>query len=41
LQNDFGFGLTLIGRMQEGEGIDLTDEDGRPVVLKLKAYEHF
>jgi thiamine-monophosphate kinase len=41
LQKEFGFGLTLIGRMQEGEGIDLMDEDGRPVTLKLKAYEHF
>jgi thiamine-monophosphate kinase len=41
LQKDFGFGLTLIGRMQEGEGVDLKDEDGRPVTLKLKAYEHF
>jgi thiamine-monophosphate kinase len=41
LQKDFGFGLTLIGRMHEGEGVDLKDEDGRPVTLKLKAYEHF
>jgi thiamine-monophosphate kinase len=41
LQKDLGFSLTLIGRMQEGEGIDLMDEDGRPVTLELKAYEHF
>jgi thiamine-monophosphate kinase len=41
LQRDFGFALTLIGRMHDGEGVDLVDEDGRPVTLKLKAYEHF
>jgi thiamine-monophosphate kinase len=41
LQKDVGYGLTLIGRMHEGTGVDLVDEDGRPVSLKLKAYEHF
>jgi thiamine-monophosphate kinase len=36
-----GFELTLIGRMQEGAGVNFVNEDGRPVALNLKAYEHF
>ncbi len=41
LEAEHGYGLTLIGRMLQGEGVALHDEDGRPVNFSAQAFEHF
>jgi thiamine-monophosphate kinase len=41
LWQSHGYGLTLIGRMHDGQGVDFVDEDGRPVTASFKSFEHF
>lgn len=41
LEVSLGLPLTLIGRMQEGQGVHCADENGRPVAQDFKSFEHF
>ena len=41
LADSLGMPLTLIGRMQEGQGVYCADENGRPITQQFTSFEHF